>query len=765
MRGHSGRKRALVVKPMAAAAFLGAALLCFALPARAVRPHSAQLWQTLQDLSTTQIAREWNDPSSVYGPEPYYGLNGPVSVPQIERDLDTMKRLGFRAVTVQAGYNMPFAYLSPRYFAFFRSFVAEAKQRDMRVWIVDDAGYPSGFAGGLFSTRALGLRMQALAVTQTIPVSGGNMLHHVLPEDAVSAAAVNASGRVVVVPLRGNVLDWTAPAGTWTVMIVEHVFRTSPTRSDTNPTRAKDSTQSLEDYLNPVSTRQFLTWTHEKYRQYLGAEFGKTILGFRGDEPDFSISGLPWTQAFFQEFRRIKGYNVEPYTALFAYTPPRHGPALTIQLTPRQQGIKADYYDVFSQMFAAGFFKPLGDWCAAHHLEYQVHLNHEEQEMELTHSEGSFFRDMRSVEVPGIDAIWHQIWPDTISDYPRLASSVAHVYGHPRAFTESFAAYRPEPDVAMARYILNEEFVRGVNLVEMMYFPATSSGPRPPPSFMGEPAFPALTAYVRRMSYLLSVGRPDASVALFLPSDSMWMGDADADTQFVSTERLLSEHQIDFDIVSEDALARDLKAGKGSFATQSGNRYHAVILPAPAVLSAATVTRLKTFAAGGGSVFFLGGTPRLIAGRTFRDARDAAPAEFAWANVLSSEQLPPTPTPPQFPPATVPQPQAVPDAILTALHTLVPVPTITLDTPDTAIRVMKRRWRDADVYLIFNEGSAVSHHAMTLMSRGSLATQWDAQTGTSSSLMAKNVPGGIRVVLPLQPYQAKVVVVADPGQR
>ena len=73
-----------------------------------------------------------------------------------------------------------------------------------------------------------------------------------------------------------------------------------------------------------------------------------------------------------------------------------------------------------------------------------------------------------------------------------------------------------------------------------------------------------------------------------------------SDTAFVSTERLLSEHQIDFDIVSEDALARDLKAGHGSFETLSGNRYRTVILPAPLVISSAALARLKTFAEGGG---------------------------------------------------------------------------------------------------------------------------------------------------------------------
>ena len=60
----------------------------------------------------------------------------------------------------------------------------------------------------------------------------------------------------------------------------------------------------------------------------------------------------------------------------------------------------------------------------------------------------------------------------------------------------------------MARYILNEQFVRGINLVETMYFPATSAGPKPPPSFMGQAGFPDLASYVRRMSYLMAMGRP-----------------------------------------------------------------------------------------------------------------------------------------------------------------------------------------------------------------------------------------------------------------
>jgi hypothetical protein len=720
--------------------------------------HPQQPWQHLQSLTAAQVEAQWKSPPPEYGPEPYYGLNGSISIPQVERDLDTLHSLGFQAVTVQAGFNMPFAYLSPEYFAFFRKFVEEAKQRDMRVWIVDDAGYPSGFAGGKFTTDKPELRMQALAVEQKILVAGGRTLHQDLNPDVVSAAAVDENGAAMPLRLHGDTLDWTAPAGNWTVLLVDHEFRTSPTRSDTNPKRVKDSEQSLEDYLDPAATRQYLAFTHEQYKKYVGDEFGKTIMGFRGDEPDYSIAGLPWTPKFFERFREIKGYDVQPYAALFAETPPRRGPGISIQLTPEQLRIKGDYYDVFSQMFAAGFFKPQGVWCAANHLEYQVHLNHEEMEMELTHSEGSFFRDMRWVEVPGIDAIWHQIWNDTISDYPRLASSVAHVDGKPRAFTESFAAYRPAPDVAMARYILNEQFVRGVNLVEMMYFPATSAGPRLPPSYMGQPGFAELTTYVRRLSYLMSMGRPDGTVALYLPSSSMWLGSEVSDEQFVSAERLLSEHQIDFDIVDEDALAGGLVARPGAFETRSGNRYRTVILPAPLVISADALSRLKIFAHGGGKVLFIGGTPQWIAGKTIRDARAATASDFSWAKAVEVK-LPPTPTPPAEPPATPPAPQNASSDVMAAVDAAVVAPTVKMESGDTALRVMKRRWRDADVYLFFNESGQPISHSVTLMALGHNVEEWDPQIASVTTLEAEHAGGHPVVKLTFEPYATRVIVV------
>jgi hypothetical protein len=708
-----------------------------------------QPWQKMQMPTASQVASTWKIPPPEFGPEPYYGFGGAMDETVIRRDLDTLKSLGYRAVTVQAGVDMPYPYLSDGYFKLFRTFVEEAKKRDMRVWIVDDAGYPSGFAGGKFTELKPELRMQALVAAQKIPASGGDVVKLSVSSSVIAVAAINLdNGASVPVKVTNNEIDWTAPEGKWQVLIVEHQFKTSPTRSDTNPKRVKDGSQSLEDYLDPAATTQFLAFTHEQYKRAMGDEFGKTIMGFRGDEPDYSISGVPWTPALFARFQALKGYDVKPFVPSF-FLP---------TMTEEQKRAKADYWDVFSQMFRDGFFKVQGDWCAANHLEYQVHLNHEEMEMQLVRSEGEFFRAMKYVQVPGIDSIWHQIYPDTISDFPRLASSVSHVYGKPRAFTESFAAYRPLPTVEQARYILNEQFVRGINQVEVMYFPSSSKGVRPAPSFMGEPGFSELMQYTQRMSYLMTMGRPAASVALYLPSSSMWMGDAASDAAFVATEQMLSERQIDFDIVSEDALAKDLNAGHGAFETLSGNRITTVILPSTALLSQATVDRLHVFATSGGHVLFLGRTPSLIAGKTILDARSATPADFSWATVVSAE-LPPTPTPPAQPPTSPPAPQVVPASIAQAVSASIPTPDVKLDVPDIAIRYTRRRLKDADVYLFFNEGAQTSSHTVTLRAEGKRIEIWNPQTAGTMALNAAKAKGSVKVQLALKPYETKILVI------
>ena len=800
-----------------AAVLVASVLVLIAQPCLSQSTGSEYSWQKMQMPTTAEVKQAWKNPPPEYGPEPYFGLNGAVTIESLANDLDTVKSLGFHAVTAQAGGGMTTAYLTPEYFAFFKQFAEAAKKRDIKVWIVDDIGYPSGFAGSLIAKQKPELTMQGLHLSPGIPVKAGATLSQAVSANAVSAVAVRAAGEHMSVAVTDGKIAWTAPTGgDWTVYVVEHIYISGHPSSP--------FTGAIEDYMDPAATAAYIGFTHQGYYNAMPELFGNTILGFRGDEPAYTIPGLPWTPKFFDTFQQLKGYDVRPYLGVLVMSEPQQRgfggqpatpPPVAPPFTDAEKRAKGDYYDVYSQMFRDGFFKPLGLWAAAHGVEYQVHLDNEEREMSLVRCTGDFERAMEYMEVPGIDAIQHQIWTDTISDYPRLASSAAHIYGHPRAFTESFAAMQPAPDITTARYILNEQMVRGVNLIETMMFgatpppgavpepartrpntnpnAATTGGaapavpPRPrggPSELMRDPGWPALMDYVHRLSYVMSVGRPAAAVALYIPSSSMWMDDSAADSAFVATERLLAERQIDFDIINISALATDLKAGPGYLETMSGNQYRTVILPYADILSQTELDRLKALAKGGGKVLFLGKTPSLISGKSDMDARAATPADFAFATVETSAQLPPSPSARAVDASTAKQ--AVPAAIEAALNKVIGTREVALDTPDTALKVNTRHLKDADVYLFFNEGAQASSHTVTIYPRipGSfnppdgiyggtgmvplnannpppfIVESWDPATGTDipiASTTAKD--GGVSVKLELKPYETELLTV------
>jgi WD40 repeat protein len=74
---------------------------------------------------------------------------------------------------------------------------------------------------------------------------------------------------------------------------------------------------------------------------------------------------------------------------------------------------------------------------------------------------------------------------------------------------------------------------------------------------------------------------------------------------------------------------------------------------------------------------------------------------------------------------------------------------------------MKRRWRDADVYLLFNEGAQSLDSTVTLSSAPGTAKLWDARTGSVTPLPVHSQSGSPSVTLHFAPYESHVVVLRE----
>lgn len=715
--------------------------ICLLVALTAITGITAQTrsWQGIHHTPLTEAEKEFQTPPIEFANHVIWGWEGPMDKKTIQRDLDSIKSKGFRSVIFEAGYRLPFEYLSDEWFKAIRTGVKEAKKRGMKVWLINEGKYPSGFAGGKFSKERPDLRMQALVVADTIHVARAAIIQEqeVAPE-VISAVAVSKSGAPNrTIEIKEGKFDFYAGLDEWYILLVRSDFRTAVTRAVNNPTGGKDASNSLCDYLNPVAVRQFIDWTHEQYKKYLGNDLGTTVLGFRGDEPDYAHT--PWTPALIETFKAVKGYDPAPYLAAF----------FTSNLTAHEQRVKADYWDVWSELFATHFFEQQADWCEANGLAHITHLNNEHNMPVCVRAEGDFFRDLSRVQIPGVDAIWNQIWPETVNDFPKLASSVAHVYGKPRSFSESFAAYDIPPTIPQAKYAVDHQLVRGINFFEFMFWLAGSERP----NWMSHPDMKGLNEYTNRATYLLSLGQPGARIAMYYPTTTLWLGNETAYDDLVILTQELLKQQRDFDYLSDDAFSEALTVGPGYLENKSGQRYHTLIIPSTDALSATAWKQIEAFEARGGKVLFWGRRPTMLVDQTFTQPMPMPDMPGAlyepslrWSNKVEA---------------------AMPAAEM-SIHKVMEKPKRRtgrkreIKLPPTLatdfVRYTRRVMPDGDLYFLFNEGEKDTLFTASFDKVG-IVEEWNAQDGSITKIPFRVVNDQTELSISLAAWESKILVI------
>jgi hypothetical protein len=693
-----------------------------------------QPWQEITVPSVREAASAFNTPPREYGAiQPFvgwYGGDANERMARIVQDLDKLAANGCFVFNLATG-NGPPKYLSQEHMDQVKFVVQEAARRGMKLWIQDESDYPSGLAGGLINTEYPQLRMQAIVADIRVSVTAGQTLTMPLPPGTLGAFWIKGSDQSTgVIPLPdGGPLEWIAPSEgsdpnlpnwTWTVVFVRHIYRSSPTRANNRPDgiKPKDARYSLIDYLDPEATRAFMKLTHETYKKAIGSEFGKTVLGFFGDETDYN-GIIPWTPRLLEEFQKGKGYDLKPYIPYFFMG----------KLAGEAQRAYADYYDVWSGMFRDGFFDVEAEWAARNHMEDLRHVGASSVPLYLVRNEGDFFRDMRHVQVPGIDNI-DRIGPGIAANFPKIASSAAHLFGRPRAWEEEGGG-----PGELGKFTADYNFVRGVASLQIRVATLSGGGrgSRGGALPLLSPQGSAIAWYVNRLGYLLSIGRPKAQVAMYRTTNSVWMGDVDT---VDATERLaqqLLEHQVDFDYIDEQALTTVGTLDGGGLKNLSGQVYRGIVIPSSSVITRAALDRLRAFATQGGRVIFVGRTPTMVVGRTFLNAAEKAP-DLSFAVLEPSAEITPR--------------------VLQAL----PKPDLALDRPCPPISYNHRSLLDADVYFLFNESGDSQSRIVTLAGGGDPQV-WDAATGAIHPLAG--VPAGDGVVaipLSFEPYEAKLIV-------
>jgi hypothetical protein len=494
-------------------------------------------------------------------------------------------------------------YLSKEYFQLYKFMIQEANRLGMKAWLYDEGGWPSGGVCGRIVRENPALAQQSLARTEIKPKRGETVN---IPSDCLSAYLY-----------QGNSLDRQLKPGDQVRVKVKNsrilVFQ-NHCHSEANLTNTP-----YPDLLNPKTTREFLKLTHEQYRKVVGRYFGNTIPMVFADEP--KVNNPPWTDGLAIEFKKAKGYDIT-----------LHLPSIFEGNSRQDMQTRIDFFDWWSSRYAESFFGQIQKWCRKYNLLSAGHLGGEDDTLGPLHQGyGHTMRMYRKLDIPGVDTIWRQVFPlrkgmlkNIPKDYshqmknhhfPKYASSVAHQDGKPWVITESFAVYGAGLTPAEMKWVTDFQYVRGVNIMTLGGYPLSTRdhymGGQRPGFGPTNPLWKYMDIYhdyTARMSYLLSLGKPDIENAVYYPIRDIWAKGPDVKQIAASNDELvrrLAERQADFDFVDDDILeSNSTKTVKGGLKV-GPMIYRKIFLSRTRWISDASRKKLAAFVKAGGTLVWM----------------------------------------------------------------------------------------------------------------------------------------------------------------
>ncbi len=235
----------------------------------------------------------------------------------------------------------------------------------------------------------------------------------------------------------------------------------------------EERVEEFPDLFDRTTTEIFIQMTHELYKNEFGSEFGKTIRGIFTDEPFFRCApggdGIRIIRGMRELFR--KEYDCDFERDIL----PRLWKGTGTE--PGAPEARRKYMRVCTELFARNYSGVLAAWCRRNGLEFEGHFNHEEAFF-LTGDHGEILSYLAPLDVPGIDAIWRQIFPGLDCHYPRLAASAAIRSRRKEALCECFNVYGYGLTTSQMNWIVNTLLIQGINRILPMPYLYSDRGKR-----------------------------------------------------------------------------------------------------------------------------------------------------------------------------------------------------------------------------------------------------------------------------------------------
>lgn len=447
---------------------------------------------------------------------PFWSWNNELDENELVKQIYDMKSIGMGGFIIHARTGLKDEYLGEKWFNCVKVCLEKAKELNMNAWIYDENGWPSGFVGGKLLEN---IDYRARYIEYKI--------NSYFDEEALCVYKKEAD-KYIRIFNKEDISEYYSI-----------YLKISPSNTD---------------ILKEEVVDEFIKETHEKYYQRFKESFGKELVGFFTDEPQFYRYQTPFSEAVFSEIDEREVYN----NLIYLFIKDEKGYSFRLK-----------YYKALNKLYVRNFYKKIYDWCCAHNCKLTGHSIEEGALHAQMYGGGNVMTSYEYEHIPAIDWLGRNPGNELA---PKQVSSVCAQIGIKQILTETFACggYDTTPDELKS--IGEFQYFNGVNLMCHHLFPYSLAGQGKfdhPPVFSRHNNWfeesKVFNDYFDRLGYIIANTKEKYDVGIIHPINNVYL-DYIRDEDYLSVKKLeddfnelicyLRKNGIMFQFIDEEILKK-----------------------------------------------------------------------------------------------------------------------------------------------------------------------------------------------------------------
>ncbi len=507
---------------------------------------------------TKQFKRALSGDLGEYRSIPFWSWNNELDEKSLTDQIEEMKKVGIGGFVIHARTGLKTPYLGEKWFSCVEACLNKAKELKMNVWIYDENGWPSGFVGGkLLKNEAY--RARFLEYEESDKFDENALCCYVDGEGGYRRVFGKEEGEKVY----HNVY-----------------LRISP---------------SATDILNPEVVSAFISETHEKYYSRFSGSFGKELVGFFTDEPQYYRWATPYPSTVRQAFKEQYGEDV--YDGLI----------YLFKDDERGYKFRTRYYGVLSRLYNENYYKRLYDWCEEHGCKLTGHSVEEPHLYSQMWGGAGVMPTYEYEHIPAIDSLTRE--GEYFLSFRQVASVAAQL-GKKFVLTETFGCSGYDVTPTELKHIGEMQYFCGINLMCQHLLPYSVAGQGKhdcPPVFYKQnnwwEEFGAFNEHFTRLGYLVANSVERVDVLIIHPMRSVYLTyirEADGESvkgledSFSKLLKTLNDSGVTYHFADETLLAKYGKT-EGNRLIIGNFSYDTVIVPQMPSIASSTLRTLSGY--------------------------------------------------------------------------------------------------------------------------------------------------------------------------